>query len=76
MFSRILRSSIYTMFVTGVILLPTVAPAVVPPAVQDLQDLKTVIDSSAATINAAPTNSSWGFFTNAPAGALVSCYLL
>jgi hypothetical protein len=57
------------MIVTGILLLPTV----VPHAVQDLQDLKTAIDSASATIDAAPNNSSWGFFNPAvPAGAMVS----
>ena len=61
-------ATLKAMIVTGVMLLPTV----VPHAVQDLADLKTVIDSTAATIDAAPSNSSWGFFSPAsPAGSLV-----
>ncbi|KAJ4303754.1 hypothetical protein N0V90_002655 [Kalmusia sp. IMI 367209] len=61
------------MLLPGVILLPTVAPH----AVQDLADLKTIIDSTAATINAAPNNSSWGFFSPAsPAGALGTADLI
>lgn len=76
MFSRPL-ASLEAMIVTGILLLPTV----VPHAVQDLADLKTVIDSAAATIDAAPGNSSWGFFSPAsPAGSLVislsSCAML
>jgi hypothetical protein len=68
MSSRLL-TAIKSMIVTGVILLPTV----VPHAVQDLADLKTIIESTAATIDAAPNNSSWGFFSPAsPAGSLVS----
>ncbi|KAF2640016.1 hypothetical protein P280DRAFT_518447 [Massarina eburnea CBS 473.64] len=55
------------MIFTGIILLPTA----VPYAVQDLQDLKTVIDSATATIDAAPNNSTWGFFNPAaPQGAM------
>ena len=57
------------MIVTGILLLPTV----VPHAVQDLQDLKTVIGSTSATLNAAPNNSSWGFFNpGSPTGTMVS----
>lgn len=67
MSSRILKALII-MFVTGVLLVPTA----VPHAVQDLQDLKTIIDSASMTINAAPNNSSWGFlYPAAPAGQLV-----
>ncbi|KAF2445751.1 hypothetical protein P171DRAFT_431147 [Karstenula rhodostoma CBS 690.94] len=66
-------TALKTMIVTGVILLPTV----VPHAVQDLADLKTVIDSTAATIDAAPNNSSWGFFSPAsPAGSLGTADLI
>jgi hypothetical protein len=55
------------MIFTGILLVPTA----VPHAVQDLQDLKSVIDSAATTINAAPNNSSWGFLNPAsPAGSL------
>lgn len=62
-----------SMIVTGIILLPTV----IPHAVQDLADLKTIINSTAATIDAAPNNSSWGFFSPAsPAGSLVSQMLV
>ena len=65
-------AALRVMIVTGVLLLPTV----VPHAVQDLADLKTVIESAAATIDAAPNNSSWGFFSPAsPAGSLVSNHL-
>ncbi|KAJ4346980.1 uncharacterized protein N0V89_010913 [Didymosphaeria variabile] len=61
------------MIVTGIILLPTV----IPHAVQDLADLKTIINSTAATIDAAPNNSSWGFFSPAsPAGSLGTADLI
>ncbi|KAL5453560.1 hypothetical protein PMIN06_005455 [Paraphaeosphaeria minitans] len=61
------------MIITGVILLPTV----VPHAIQDLADLKTIIDSTAATIDAAPNNSSWGFFSPAsPAGSMGTADLI
>lgn len=71
MSSRLL-TTLKSMIVTGVILLPTV----VPYAVQDLADLKTIIDSTATTIDAAPKNSSWGFFNPAsPAGSLVNLIL-
>ncbi|KAF1949318.1 hypothetical protein CC80DRAFT_457815 [Byssothecium circinans] len=67
MFPRSLKVFTITMIITGILLLPTV----VPHAVQDLQDLKTVIDSTTETINAAPNNSSWGFFDPAaPVGAM------
>jgi hypothetical protein len=55
------------MIFTGVLLVPTAVPA----AVQDLQDLQSIIDSAATTINAVPNNSSWGFLNPAsPAGSL------
>ncbi|KAF1979967.1 hypothetical protein BU23DRAFT_446693 [Bimuria novae-zelandiae CBS 107.79] len=61
------------MIVTGILLLPTVFPH----AVQDLADLKTVIDSTAAIIDAAPNNSSWGFFgAGSPAGSLGTADLI
>lgn len=56
------------MYLTGALL----TAAAVPQAVKDLQDLKTVVDAAAATINAAPNNSTWGFLTVAPQGSLVS----
>lgn len=57
------------MIVTGIILLPSA----LPHAIQDLQDLKTTIDSASAIIAAAPNNASWGFFDpGAPAGTSVS----
>jgi len=64
---RPLQSLTTMMILTGILLVPTA----VPHAVQDLQDLKSIIDSAATTINAAPNNSSWGFFSPAsPAGAM------
>ncbi|KAF9733070.1 hypothetical protein PMIN01_08752 [Paraphaeosphaeria minitans] len=72
MSSRLL-SFLKSMIITGVILLPTV----VPHAIQDLADLKTIIDSTAATIDAAPNNSSWGFFSPAsPAGSMGTADLI
>ncbi|OAG11271.1 uncharacterized protein CC84DRAFT_1253768 [Paraphaeosphaeria sporulosa] len=72
MSSRLL-TALKSMMFTGVILLPTAFPH----AVQDLVDLKTVIDATAATIDAAPNNSSWGFFSPAsPAGSLGTADLI
>ncbi|KAF2687712.1 hypothetical protein K458DRAFT_267806, partial [Lentithecium fluviatile CBS 122367] len=62
-----------TMILTGILL----APTAVPHAVQDLQDLKTIIDAAATTIKAAPNNSSWGFLSPAsPAGAMGTADLI
>ncbi|CAI6334655.1 unnamed protein product [Periconia digitata] len=65
MSSKSLKAFTTTMIVTGVILLPTA----LPHAIQDLQDLKTTVDSASAVLAAAPNNASWGFFNpGAPAG--------
>jgi hypothetical protein len=51
-----------TMLLSGIVLLPTVAAA--PPAVQDLTDMRTVINAAASRIGDANNpNLGWGLRT-------------